>query len=36
MDCVSGSSLLKLKESDKDQFWKRPFEIALLSVALWA
>ena len=26
--------VLMLKESDKDQFWKRPFEIALLSVAL--
>ena len=36
MDCASGSYLLKLKESDKDQFWKRPFEIAVLSVALWA
>lgn len=36
MDCVSGSYLLKVKESDKDQFWKKPFEIAVLSVAFWA
>ena len=36
MDYVFGAYLLELKESDKDQLWKRRFEPALLTVAPWA